>query len=283
MNKNQEEKILREYVRRILKKKLNEAAIEDTPTKSTGINKLAGVLKIILPQIEASYKNLTTDKAQRDSFRKYLLKAYLDTLAPQDILADVPLTEALSTSYMDEQEVDPADVDKEIEQSKAAAQKIDVNDPTGEKAAAEAEKEKEKQEKSRDKLKLAAEPEASKPFPTIAGLDPTGRDAAIEVYKKTADAIIRSYRTLHNQTDQKMFKDYLITNVLLWIDQYEAVISPDVGDVTTPEYEKQKADVARFNKGAEVTPAPTEAPAEEPEQAALSEQILKRLKQLNIV
>ena len=69
MNQVQEEKILREYVRRILKKKLNEAAIEDTPTKSTGINKLAGVLKIILPQIEASYKNLTTDKAQRDSFK----------------------------------------------------------------------------------------------------------------------------------------------------------------------------------------------------------------------
>ena len=304
MNKNQEEKILREYVRRILKRKLNEAAIEDTPTKSTGINKLAGVLKIILPQIEASYKNLTTDKAQRDSFRKYLLKAYLDTLAPQDILADVPLTEALSTSYMDEQEVDPADVDKEIEQSKAAAQKIDVNDPTGEKAAAEAEKEKEKQEKSKDKLKVAAEPEASKPFPTIAGLDPTGRDAAIEVYKKTADAIIRSYRTLHNQTDQKMFKDYLITNVLLWIDQYESAISPDIGDVTTPEYEKQKADVARFSSGggaaapAAETPAPaagaeagTEAPAgggdvsdiESEIEKSLSEQILRKLKSLNIV
>ena len=119
MNKNQEEKILREYVRRILKRKLNEAAIEDTPTKSTGINKLAGVLKIILPQIESSYKNLTTDKAQRDSFRKYLLKAYLDTLAPQDILSNVPLTEALSTSYMDEQEVDPADVEKEIEMGRA--------------------------------------------------------------------------------------------------------------------------------------------------------------------
>ena len=78
-----------------------------------------------------------------------------------------------------------------------------------------------------------------------------------------------------------MFKDYLITNVLLWIDQYESVISPEVGDVTTPEYEKQKADMARFNKGGEAAPAP--APAETPEQAALSEQILKRLKQLNIV
>lgn len=283
MNQKQEEKILREYVRKLLKKKLNEASIEDTPTNSTGINKLVGVLKIILPQIESSYKNLTTDKAQRESFRKYLLKAYLDTLAPQDILADIPLTEALSTTTLDEQEADPTDVEKEIEQSKAAAQKIDLDDPTGEKAAAEAEKEKEKQDKSKEKLKLAAEPEASKPFPTITGLDPTGRDAAIEVYKKTADAIIRSYRTLHNQTDQKMFKDYLITNVLLWIDQYESVISSDVGDVTTPEYEKQKADIARFNKGEEAAPASAPAPAETPEQAALSEEILKRLKQLNIL
>jgi len=207
------------------------------------------------------------------------------------------LTEALSTSYMDEQEVDPADVEKEIEQSKAAAKKIDINDPTGEKAAADAEAEKEKQEKTKDKLKVAAEPEASKPFPTIAGLDPTGRDAAIEVYKKTADAIIRSYRTLHNQTDQKMFKDYLITNVLLWIDQYESAISPDVGDVTTPEYEKQKADVARFSSGggaaapAAGAEAGTEAPAgggdvsdiESEIEKSLSEQILRKLKSLNIV
>ena len=220
----------------------------------------------------------------------------------QDILADVPLTEALSTSDLDEQGVDPTDVEREIEQSKAAAQKIDIEDPTGEKALAQAEAEKEKQEKTKDKLKLAAEPETSKPFPTITGLDPTGRDAAIEVYKKTADAIIRSYRTLHNQIDQKMFKDYLITNVLLWIDQYESAISPEIGDVTTPEYEKQKADVERFSKGggeaapAAETPAPaagtgTETPAgggdvsdvESEIEKSLSEQILRKLKSLNIV
>jgi hypothetical protein len=274
---NKEEKILREYIRKMLLKKLNEASIEDTPTRSTGLNKLVSVLKIILPSIETSYKSLTTNKAQRDSFRKYLIKAYLDTLAPQDILADVPLTE----SY----ELTEQDVEAEIPQADPS-KKIDLDDPFGEKASEEDEKKKEKEEKGQEKLKLAAEPEATKPFPTITGLDPTGRDEAVEAYKKTADAIIRSYRKLHDQEDQKIFKDYLITNILLYFDKYESDVSSELPDVTTPEYEKQKADVARFTKpaGGEA-PAP-EAPPPAPsgeEQAPLAEQILNRLKQLNIL
>lgn len=276
MNNINEEKVLREYIRRLLKKKLNEASIEDTPTRSTGLNKLVSVLKIILPSLESSYKSLTTDKAQRDSFRKYIIKAYLDTLAPQDVLADMPM--------MESRELTEQDVDAELPEVDPNKQ-IKLDDPFGEKAEEEEQKKKEKEEKAQDKIKLAAEPEATQPFPTITGLDPTGRDAAIETYKKTADAIIRSYRTLHNQQDQKIFKDYLITNVLLYMDQYESVIASEIPDVTTPEYEKQKADVARFTKGAE-TPAPEAAPApapETPEERKLSEEILKRLKNLNIL
>lgn len=278
MNNINEEKVLREYIRRLLKKKLNEASIEDTPTRSTGLNKLVSVLKIILPSLESSYKSLTTDKAQRDSFRKYIIKAYLDTLAPQDVLADMPMMESI--------ELTEQDVDAELPEVDPKKQ-IKLDDPFGEKAEEEEQKKKEKQEKAQDKIKLAAEPEATQPFPTITGLDPTGRDAAIETYKKTADAIIRSYRTLHNQQDQKIFKDYLITNVLLYMDQYESVIASEIPDVTTPEYEKQKADVARFTKGAETpAPAPEAAPApapETPEERKLSEEILKRLKNLNIL
>lgn len=272
MNNNNEEKILREYIRAVLKKKLNEASIEDTPTRSTGLNKLVAVLKIILPSLESSYKALTTDKAQRDSFRKYIIKAYLDTLAPQDVLADMPMMESMDYAH----ELNEEDVDAEV--AGLQGKKIDLDDPFGEKAEEEEQKKKEKEEKKQDKLKLAAEPEASKPFPTITGLDPTGRDAAIEVYKKTADAIIRSYRTLHNQQDQKIFKDYLITNVLLYMDQYESVIATDIPDVTTPEYEKQKADIARFS----AAPAPEAAPAPVAE-GKLSEQILNQLKKLNII
>ena len=271
--RNKEEQILRDYIRKIVKKKLNEAAIEDTPTRSTGLNKLVSVLKVILPSIESSYKSLTTNKAQRDSFRKYLIKAYIDTLAPQDMLADVPLQE----SY----ELTEQDVDTEIPQPDPT-KKIDLNDPFGEKEEQEKSKEQEKQEKAQEKLKLAAEPEATKPFPTIAGLDPTGRDESVEAYKKTSDAIIRSYRKLHDQEDQKIFKDYLITNILLYLDKYEADISSELPDVTTPEYEKQKADIARFSKPAEA-PAPEAAPAPEGGEQTLAEQILNRLKKLNIV
>jgi len=274
--RNKEEQILREYIRKMLKKKLNEASIEDTPTRSTGLNKLVSVLKVILPSIESSYKSLTTSKEQRDSFRKYLIKAYIDTLAPQDMLADLPLQESYELMEQDvDAEIPPPDPSK----------KIDLNDPYGEKAEEEETKQKEKQEKSQEKLKLAVEPETTKPFPTIAGLDPTGRDESVEAYKKTADAIIRSYRKLHDQNDQKIFKDYLITNILLYLDKYEGDISSELPDVTTPEYEKQKADMARFSKQPEAAPAEQpapEAPAPEGEQQ-LAEQILNRLKKLNIV
>jgi len=272
---NKEEKILREYIRKLLKKKLNEASIEDTPTRSTGLNKLVSVLKVILPSIESSYKSLTTSKAQRDSFRKYLIKAYLDTLAPQDMLADVPLQE----SY----ELTEQDVDSELP-APDPSKKIDLEDPYGEKAEEEQAKAKEKQEKNQEKLKLAAAPEVTKPFPTIAGLDPTGRDESVEAYKKTSDAIIRTYRKLHNQEDQKIFKDYLITNILLYLDKYEGDISSELPDITTPEYEKQKADIARFSKPSE-SPA-EQAPAPAPQQGGeekLAEQILNSLKKLNIV
>jgi hypothetical protein len=271
---NTDEKILREYIRKVIKQKLNEASIEDTPTRSTGLNKLVSVLKIILPSIESSYKSLTTNKEQRESFRKYLIKAYLDTLAPQDILADVPLAE----SY----ELTEQDVDMQLPEPDPS-KKIDLEDPYGEKAEEEQAKAKEKEEKAQEKLKLATAPEVSKPFPTIVGLDPTGRDESVEAYKKTVDAIIRSYRKLHNQEDQKIFKDYLITNILLYLDKYEGDISSELPDVTTPEYEKQKADIARFTKPEAAAPAPAPV-AQQPEQEkALSEQILNRLKSLNIV
>jgi len=270
---NKDEKILREYIRKLLKKKLNEASIEDTPTRSTGLNKLVSVLKVILPSIESSYKSLTTSKAQRDSFRKYLIKAYLDTLAPQDMLADVPLQESYELIEQDvDSEIPPPDPSK----------KIDLEDPYGEKAEEEQAKAKEKEEKNQEKLKLAAAPETTKPFPTIAGLDPTGRDESVEAYKKTSDAIIRAYRKLHNQEDQRIFKDYLITNILLYLDKYEGDISSELPDITTPEYEKQKADIARFSKQPEAPAEQAPAPQQGGEEK-LAEQILNSLKKLNIV
>ena len=87
-----QEQILREYIRNRLigrdKKRLTEEtelrkvirgllieaeAIDEVPAESTGINVLADLLKKIVPTLEDGYKNLTTDKEQRDSYRAHIV------------------------------------------------------------------------------------------------------------------------------------------------------------------------------------------------------------------
>ena len=97
-----EEKQLRQLIRQIIKE-------NDTPTKSTGLNKLIQALKIILPTVENGYKSLTTDKEQRDSFKQHYLKAIIDTLSPQDAIRSASGGEAaglLGGSALEEQEIE---------------------------------------------------------------------------------------------------------------------------------------------------------------------------------
>ena len=280
---------LKAHIRKILEEQkqfLNEADIADTPARSTAVNKLASVLKIIIPTIESSYKALTTSKEQRESFKKFYLKAVLDSLAPQDMLVSdsqelqetvikVQPTKSQITSSTEDivEPLSPLNEIDEFETQKDPSKFIDV---TGEddRKKKEAEKEQQNKEKKQEKLKLAHDEKASKPFPEIPNLDLTGRDESIDCYKKTIDAIIRSYRRLHDPEDIKVFKNFLITNLLLYMDKFESDISQSLPDVTTPEYEKQKADIASFS--------PSENGGN-PLQESLSAQILKSLQNLKIV
>ena len=232
-----EEKQLRELIRSIIKE-------NDTPTKSTGLNKLVQALKIILPTVESGYKSLTTDKEQRDSFKQHYLKALIDTLSPQDAIRNASGGEAsamLGGSALEEQEeievnvtdeADPADLSADIEDTESADD-VQIKRDAG------------------VTLKDIEGKKTDIPLPQIPGLDETGRDESVDVYKKTVDAVTRNYRTLHNEKDREEFKEYLITNVLLYFDKFENDISPELNPVTTPEYEKQKAEKAQFTKQGE--------------------------------
>ena len=98
---NKEEKTLREYIRKkisnmireqeekefqlrqIIRGILREGDISDVhPHRSTAINTLEDVLKKAIPTLRKDYKNLTTDKSQRESFRAHILKAMKDVVAP---------------------------------------------------------------------------------------------------------------------------------------------------------------------------------------------------------
>jgi len=261
-----EEHKIRLYVRQIIK----EAKIEDSPTKSTGINKLISVLKVIIPQIEKAYKGLTTDVEQRASFIKHLVHAYINTLSPQ---------KAMRTAY------EPADVDaamgamaegmlKEQELVPDPTKFIDIGVRTEkqkeEEAAEEAAKKEEDEKAARlDKVDTkkkdveAIEDIAGgkQPFPEIPGLDLTGRDWAVGVYKTTIDAITRGLAALHNDQDEKVFEDYLVTNVLLYSDMWEDDVGGDLPDISTPELDAARADKERFAgapPAAEAPPPPVE-------------------------
>ena len=53
--------------------------------------------------------------------------------------------------------------------------------------------------------------------------------------------IIDTYAILNDEKDEKLFKDYLITNVKLYFDKYEKELG-NVVEPTTNEYEAEKAE-----------------------------------------
>ena len=88
--KNTEEDTLRQIVREFIDiemQTLTEAGpdIDPTPNKSTGINVLEELLKKIIPIIETDYKSLTTNNAQRESYRSHIINAVVNSLTPAKI------------------------------------------------------------------------------------------------------------------------------------------------------------------------------------------------------
>jgi hypothetical protein len=194
--------------------------VESAPHSSTAINLLEELLKQILPGIETDYKTLTTSKEQRDSFRANLLDAVSKLLAAEDVNVeagtdmemDVPLEE-IDIKIDDEEESTPDDMF------------IDIDADQG-------------------------TPEEEEEAFGIEGQEETGRNMAAKSYDKIEKNIIDSYAILSDDKDRKTFRDYLITNIKMYFDKYEAEMSTEVVEPTTDEYEKEKND-----QDAEATPA----------------------------
>ena len=67
-----------QHMRKIIRHLIKEAEVADedpAPGPTTGRNALDQLLKKIIPILEENYKLLTTDKAQRDSFRAHIVNA----------------------------------------------------------------------------------------------------------------------------------------------------------------------------------------------------------------
>tara|TARA_Y100000593_G_C4246980_1_gene305209 strand:+ start:229 stop:1035 length:807 start_codon:yes stop_codon:yes gene_type:complete len=247
-----EEKILREYVRKaikivherkktaknlileeknklrsIIKTLVAEAKIsdpEEAPHGSTGINVLEGLLKKIIPIIEDEFKKLTTSNEQRISFRSHIINAVKDSLAPPKVTdkADVKARASLSEQN---------DVDITIQDTDGKEGFIDIQ-PS---------------EKKSDK-------EVAKDEFSLEGEDETGRDMAYDTFKRIESNIVDAWDMLYADEDKELFYDYLITNLKLYFDKFEDELKTSLPEPTTPEYEEEKA--------AEETPGAEEIPAE---------------------
>ena len=255
---NKEEKILRQYVRKkiskaireqeekefqlrkIIRKLLKEGDISDVhPHRSTAINTLEDVLKKAIPTLRKDYKNLTTDKSQRESFRAHILKAMKDVVAPAMNNAkygDGGTLLSEPTALGDEKEPEespveePEEGDEDLDAELAALEEADVQIDVAD--------DEDPQDKPEDEKKLNVEPDEEpdeKEEFGIEGMDETGRNMAYTTFRKISQYILDAFDMLANTKDKEVFIDYLLTNTKLYFDKFESELQKTVDEPDSPE------------------------------------------------
>ena len=252
LNRNEiiAEELVRSYIHKRIKRKLHENQVFESklrkivrnlleaetgteePSEYTGINVLADLLEKIIPIIEDDYKMLTTSAEQRESFRNHIVQAIKNSLKPIEISGKA---ENLPESYVFE-------LDSDILLEKV---KIDFT-PEDEDAGGAVEGE----------FIDIAEPDEEDEFVQLDDQNETGRNFAATTFKAVEKQIVDAYDMLADEEDQKLFYDYLITNMLLYLDKFEDELETNLPDTTTPEYEEKKeADDQELAADAEPAPA----------------------------
>lgn len=220
---------LRKTIRQIIKE-----AEDVISHESTGINVLADLLETIIPILKSYYKKLGTDVEQRKSFRAHIIKSVQNLLSPISLMfkagdetlapkEEVPMVQP--TQELKEEEVD---------------EKIDVKVKAGEPAFIPLKADREKVKKDAEQAEKEKEPKPEDAFQPIEGEDETGRNIALQSFKRVEKQIREAYSILANEEDRKLFYDYLITNLKLYFDKFEDELQVSVPEPTTAEYEEEK-------------------------------------------
>jgi hypothetical protein len=227
------EKNLQEYkLRKTIRSLIKEA--EDIVThESTGINVLADLLETIVPILKSFYKKLGTDIEQRKSFRAHTIKSVQNLLAPVAVMfkagGTVGKPDEVSTAP-EQNELVEAELEEKIKVKTSKAEQDPAFIPL--KADRKEAEDTKKQDKS--------EPKPEEVFVPIEGEDETGRNIALQSFKRVEKQIREAYTMLANEEDRELFYDYLITNLKLYFDKFEDELQSTVPEPTTPEYEAEK-------------------------------------------
>jgi len=270
--------------RKLIKHLIKEAAGDDPDAPTSAKKHLVQVINDILTDLEKGYMSLESGYSQRESFKKHIVKYILDRLTildSQRISANAKETE-LDSIDTERSDIDDMSSDKtpDIQMKEANNNKEMIDDhPKGinvDTATADdpfGSKEPEEPEEPEEELEEEPISNSDNPFPTIPGLDKTGRGEADLVYARIIDKITGPYNNLavsqeYGERDAEIFKDFLITNLLLYFDTWEETFSNTFPDLSTPEYEKHTADKEKYIDN---------------EENPLAEEILSKLKEMKIV
>lgn len=215
-----EEQALRKVIQKALL--LEKTAVGDeAPHEKTGINILRKTLKKVIPQIKDDYLSLTTDPAQRKSYMAHLINGIDNLLAPIETNIDAP------------EAADEVELEEEVDINIGTEDKfIDIGDL----GLGGEEEEPEEEIEIDDDEELLTRGIGDKEH------DETGRNVALGTFKQIQGTIVDDFGELANDEDRELYHDYLKTNVLLWRDRFEDVLTTNLPEPTTPEYEKEKTD-----------------------------------------
>jgi len=204
-----DEQRLRGIIQKFIEvEELNEALPDDKPTP---------LLKKIIPQLEIDFRQLTTSDEQRKSYRAHIINAVINTLTPTSVNTQAGQGEPEIEELEEVVDIDIAGEDEE--------KFIDIRTD-----AEKAEEEEEEQEAD-PKEEFGA---------GMEGADETGRNVAFQSFNKVEGPIIDAYELLSNDEDQELFYDYLIANLKLYFDKFEAELSATVEEPTNQAYETAK-------------------------------------------
>ena len=166
---------------------------------NTGINTLEDLLRNsnILSVLEGGFKSLTTNPQQRESYRNHILVAVEKILAPEESRKEAG--DEVETRLQE-------DVNIELGRPEDDPDFIDVEEKEVVKDDGEVEKEE---------------------F-ALAGEDKTGRNKAFTDFQTIEKVILRAFDDLDNPADRDLFGEYLIKNLALYFDKYEADLDTTV-------------------------------------------------------
>ena len=237
----QKEQLIRESVRMLIKEAEATGGAPEAPAEITAINFLKNLLKNIVPNIEEDYKQLTSAKKQRVSFRKHILNA--------------------AENLLNNLDADPEAIEEDLEE--ITVKVSDDDEPEGFIDIYGDEK-KEKPEEDLD-----PEEEFAKGLEDRE-LDSTGRNSAFESFNKIQNQIENEYSKLdadakvdgRDETEREIFRDYLLLNLKLYFDKFEEDLNPNLEEPSTPSEEEYIKTAQDRNKGGdELIPPEDEGPA----------------------